>query len=77
VHCIAIVGVITDDAMPTNVKLRVSHRKDRNSKNHRTGGGVLLAINNEYNSEYVPELDTDCELAWAKMNLKGNGNIYI
>jgi hypothetical protein len=25
----------------------------------------------------VPELDTDCELVWAKMNLKGNGNIYI
>jgi hypothetical protein len=24
---------------------------------HRTGGGVLLAIKNEYNSEYVPELD--------------------
>jgi hypothetical protein len=40
----------------------ILHRKDRNSKNHRTGGGVLLAIKNEYNSEYVPELDTDCEL---------------
>ena len=37
----------------------ILHRKDRNSKNHRTGGGVLLAIKNEYNSEYVPELDTD------------------
>jgi hypothetical protein len=35
-------------------------------------------ITNEYNSEYVPELDNDCELVWAaKMNLKGNGNIYI
>jgi hypothetical protein len=55
----------------------ILHRQDRNSKNHRTGGGVLLAIKNEYNSEYVPELDTDCELVWAKMNLKGNGNIYI
>ena len=55
----------------------ILHLKDRNSKNHRTGGGVRLAITNEYNSEYVPELDTDCELVWAKMNLKGNGNIYI
>jgi hypothetical protein len=42
-----------------------------------TGGGVLLAIKNEYNSEHVPELDTDCEIVWAKMNLKGNGTIYI
>ena len=25
----------------------------------------------------MPDLDTDCELVWAKMNLKGNGNIYI
>ena len=25
----------------------------------------------------MPELDTDCELVWTKMNLKGNGNIYI
>jgi hypothetical protein len=49
------------------------HRKDRTNK---TGGGVLLAIKNEYNSEHVPELDTDCEIVWAKMNLKGNGTIY-
>jgi hypothetical protein len=44
----------------------VLHRKDRTNK---TGGGVLLAIKNEYNSEHVPELDTDCEIVWAKMNL--------
>jgi hypothetical protein len=35
----------------------VLHMKDWNSKSHRAGGGVLLAIKNEYNSEYVPELD--------------------
>ena len=46
----------------------VLHRKDRTNK---TGGGVLLAIKNEYNSEHVPELDTDCEIVWANMNLKG------
>ena len=55
----------------------ILHRKDRNSKKLRTGGGVLIAIKKEYNSEYVPELDTNCELVWAKINLKGNGNIYI
>ena len=52
----------------------VLRRKDRTNK---TGGGVLLAIKNEYNSEHVPELDTDCEIVWAKMNLKGNGTIYV
>jgi hypothetical protein len=57
VHCIAIVGV----------KGYVLHMKDWNSKCHRAGGGVLLAIKNEYSSEYVPELDTDCELVLVKM----------
>jgi hypothetical protein len=31
----------------------ILHMKDWNSKNHRAGGGVLLAIKNEYSSEYV------------------------
>lgn len=52
----------------------VIHRKDRNNK---IGGGVLLAIKSELNSELVPELDTNCEIVWAKINLKGTGNIYI
>jgi hypothetical protein len=45
--------------------------------NKKTGEGVVHAIKNEYNSEHVAELDTDCEIVWAKMNLKGNGTIYI
>jgi hypothetical protein len=34
VHCIAIVGVITDDAMPTNVKLNSMHIK-KEAKNRK------------------------------------------
>jgi hypothetical protein len=67
VHCVAIVGVITDEDIIIGTetwldkdikdseicpKGYILHRKDRNSKNHRTGGGVLLAIKNEYSSEY-------------------------
>ena len=33
------------------------HRKNRVTT---SGGGVLIAVKNEYNSEDVPKLDTDC-----------------
>jgi hypothetical protein len=54
--CIAL-ALVTDVSklLILSSKGYILHRKDRNSKNHRTGGGVLLAIKNEYNSEYVPE----------------------
>ena len=35
------------------------------------GGGVLIAIKNTLISEPVPELHTDCEIVWAKINLVG------
>ena len=31
-----------------------------------SGGGILIAVKNEYNGEDVPELDTNCEIVWAK-----------
>ena len=39
------------------------HRKDKVTSG---GGGVLIAVKNEYNSEDVPELDANCEIVWAK-----------
>ena len=50
------------------------HRKDRITT---SGGGVLIAVKNEYNSEDVPELDTDCEIIWTKLHLVGNSTIYL
>jgi len=50
------------------------YRKDRTSK---VGGGVLLAMRSELDSEEVPELDSDCELIWAKINLLGNKTLYL
>ena len=58
------------EIFPSGYKL---HRKDRTSN----GGGVLIAVKEEYNSEEAPELDTKCEIVWAKLNLIGNGTVYI
>jgi hypothetical protein len=38
---------------------------------------VLIAVKSEYNSETVHDLDSNCEVVWAKFNLKGNGTVYI
>ena len=58
------------EIFPSGYKL---HRKDRTTN----GGGVLIAIKEEYNSEDVPELDTSCEIIWARIKLIGNGNVYV
>ena len=34
-------------------------------------------MKNEYNSEDVPELDTDCEIIWTKLHLVGNSTVYL
>jgi hypothetical protein len=51
------------------------YRKDR--KGTKTGGGVLIAINDKYLSSEIPELDTDCEIIWCKIQQKGNKDLYI
>ena len=49
------------------------YRKDRN----RSGGGVLIAINNDLENSLAPELGTDCEIVWAKIKLKGRRTLYV
>ncbi|VDI83601.1 Hypothetical predicted protein, partial [Mytilus galloprovincialis] len=49
------------------------YRKDR----QLCGGGVLIAIKDTYISSPVPELDTDCEIIWCKIELAGQKNMYI
>ena len=34
-------------------------------------------MKSEYNSETIHDLDSNCEVVWAKFNLKGNGTVYI
>ena len=42
-----------------------------------SGGGVLIAVKDEFNCKDVPELDSDCELIWAKVKLIGNGTLCL
>ena len=50
------------------------YRKDRTG---RKGGGVFLAISTDILSSEQPELDTDCEIIWAKVDIIGVKSIYI
>ena len=59
------------EIFPSGYKL---HRKDRMSS---SGGGVLIAVKNEYNSEDVPQLDAECEIVWAKLHLVANGTVCL
>ncbi len=49
------------------------YRKDRNCN----GWGVLIAISNNLASSPVPELDPDCEIVWAKVQLVGAKDLYL
>jgi hypothetical protein len=51
------------------------YRKDRTGR--KRGGGVLLAISTDILSSEQPELDTDCEIIWAKVDIIGVNSIYI
>jgi hypothetical protein len=55
---------------PTNYKL---YRNDSKT----TGGGVLVAINSDHLSTPVPELQTECEIVWAKISTVNSKDLYI
>ena len=58
------------DIFPKGYKV---YRKDRAASD----GGVLVAFKDEFDGEYVLELDADCELIWAKVKLIGSGTLYV
>ena len=41
------------------------------------GGGVLLAVSKRLVCEEQPDLKTDCNICWAKINIKGVKTIYV
>ena len=55
------------------------YRKDRTGRTRGGGGGggVFLAISTVILSSEQPELDTDCEIIWAKVDIIGVNSIYI
>ena len=48
-------------------------RNDRNL----LGGGVLIAVKDTYIATAVPELHTDCEIVWCKLELVGHKAEYL
>ena len=52
------------------------HRRDRQSGIKKSGGGVFILVKNEYTSTAVG-LDTDCELVFAKLELKDQQDVCI
>ena len=56
---------------PTNYDI---YRRDRTD---RVGGGVLIAIHNKFLSSEIPELDTDAEIVWARIQRSGCKDLRI
>lgn len=49
------------------------YRKDRN----RHGGGVFTAVKDCYNSSSVPEGDSNCEIAWTRIELCSSQDMFV
>ena len=63
--------MVTVNFFPTNYDI---YRKDRKN---RIGGGVLIAIHNKFLSSEIPELDTDAEIVWARIQRSGCKDLRI
>jgi hypothetical protein len=48
----------------------------RNDQN-LLGGGVFIAVKDTYIATAVPELYTDCEIVWCKLDLVGHKAVYL
>lgn len=50
------------------------HRKDKSTS---SGGGLLIVEKNVLSGQDVLEFDAECGIIWVKLNLVGNGTMYI
>lgn len=44
---------------------------------HTLGGGVFIAASDDYICSREPELETNCEIIWGKMDIVGCKALYI
>ena len=79
-----IIGTETwlDNTIPSTVFFPTNmfnvFRKDRPPNNrNKSHGGVLLAITKEFISSEVKELQTNCEIVWAEINITGTKKILV
>ena len=66
-------SIKSNEIFPDGFKV---YRKDRVGQ---VGGGVLVAIKNDYISDLVEELSPDdkCEMVWVKLEIVGSKTLYI
>ena len=50
-------------------------RKDRNSK--ARGEGVLIAVRKHYDMTLLPDLETNCEILWAKVQISASKSLTL
>ena len=61
--------ILNNEIFPKNYNV---YRKDRVLGNKKCGGGVFLMVRSNFVSIELTELDTNCEIIWAQIQLKGN-----
>ena len=64
-------NINNNQIIPSNYNV---YRKDRKGK---VGGGVLIAIHEKFLSSEIPELDTDSEIVWARIQQSGTKDLRI
>jgi hypothetical protein len=62
--------ILSTEFFPSNY---TPYRKDRSAIH----GGVFILVHKSLVSTAVPEFDTNCEILWVKINLKGNKDLYL
>ena len=67
-------GIKTQEFLPDNLGYSV-YRSDRKGTDHH--GGVLIAVTKKMISDPVPELETNCEILWVKINLVGVNTLLV
>ena len=50
-------------------------RSDRNSK--ARGGGVFIAVKKHYDMTLLPDLQTNCEILWAKVQISASKSLTL
>ena len=50
-------------------------REDRNSK--ARGGGVFIAVKKHYDMTLLPDLETNCEILWAKVQISASKSLTL
>ena len=51
-----------------------TYRKDGNEGR---GGGVFIAVKDEYVSSHVTDMDAECDILWVKMEVSSGKNMYL